>query len=136
MARFEGIADAGNEVRRYLIKNDEVGPQHLRSQLDELTKIGTSPVLTVVNFIEMVYAHPDDFPAEAKELAAEAVLITEEHNFHGHGVDERGARIGKVLRGVAVAAKNKPEMLQQYAKPVDTLAAPVPMQSGPITAEE
>jgi hypothetical protein len=135
LAQFEGIASAADAVRRHLILNEGTGPDHLHERLDALTRIGSSPVDTVVNFIEMVYANPNEFPTEARELAADASVITQQENFYGHGENERGSRIARVLRGEEVSEVDLPPVQTPYVPPVQL--TPIPQaQGGPIQAEE
>jgi len=108
MITFEGIADAADQTRRWLILNDADLPAHIAARMDALTSTGTSPVALVCTFVEAVYANQDEFSAEAKELAAAAAVVCETFGFHGMAEDHRGSRINKLLTGGSLTEANTP----------------------------
>lgn len=125
MKNFEGIADAANEVRNWIIRNEEKMPVHLQERLAGLTTTGISPVDLIVGFTEAVYANPKGFPAEAEDIAAGAAVLCENFGFHGMAVDGRGSKIAAVLDGKEVA--DAPEGKADFQK---TPEDPAPTPAG------
>ncbi len=124
MIEFQGIHDSASAARRWIIKNEDNLPEHLKERLMALTDVGVSPVDLMVNFVEAVYANQDDFPSEAKDVAAASALVGEQHNFHSLAQENRGSNAAKILRNQAVAKKNVPEPKDDFVKPEDPVDEP------------
>lgn len=84
-----------------------------------------SPVVSMVNVGEILYARRDEMPKEGKELAAQILSFTTMNGWHGLAVDARGNKMVSALRrelkhkhptGSWPAKENDPEPNQAYAR--------------------
>lgn len=112
MQTFTGIADAARAVQDFLFDRDAALPDDVREQLRNMVGPTTSPVDTVVNGAELLYARRDELAAPALELAAGLALIAEQYNFHGMAIDNRGSKLALGL--MRQAKVKKPAILGDY----------------------
>jgi hypothetical protein len=124
VSSFVGIADAADNIRKWIFLNEDTLPEHLSTRLKELSSLGTSPVDTLVKFVEMVYANPTEFDDTAKGIAAGAALVGEFYNFHGLADEHRGSLISQVLAGETVAADQIPTPSDEYLPSEEPPALP------------
>lgn len=106
MIIYNGIAQAADAVRAYLIANPAALPEPAQAKLASHTGTGASPVDLVVTFAEAVYANREDLTAaheDAFEIAAGAAVLAETFGFHGLNKDSRGSRMAILLDGGEVA---------------------------------
>lgn len=98
MKFYDNIAVATEEARDWITINKNLLDEPVKTALTPLNSIGTSPVDTIVNFAEKVYANVDLFDEEAKDIAAGCALLAAQYGFHGLNIDNRGALMASVLR--------------------------------------
>ena len=89
MKTFEGIADAADTVRRWVLVHEKKIPKHIRERLVALTGTGSSPVDLVATFARAAYANRFDLPPEALEIAAGAAELCDRNGYHRDHFDAR-----------------------------------------------
>lgn len=109
MRTFDGIADAADAARNFMIANGGALPQQVRDKVLPYVGTGSSPVDLVVHFAEAVYANRAAAPAEAVDIAAGCALLAESFGFHGLNEDGRGSAIAAVMLGQKVKAEPAPK---------------------------
>lgn len=82
MIIYDGIADAANAARSYVLTNQAALPDHVRDQLVAAAGTGTSPVDLTSLFVRSVYANRDDFPNDAKAIAAGVADLFYQDGYH------------------------------------------------------
>lgn len=105
MQTFTSVSDAARAVQEFLFDREAALPDELREKLKLLVGPATSPVDTVVQGAELMYARKKDLAPEALALAAGLALIAEQYNFHGMAQDNRGSRVALAMLRDAKARK-------------------------------
>jgi hypothetical protein len=94
---FTSVSEAARAVQDFLFDRDAALPDDLREKLRNLVGPTTSPVDTVVQGAEMMYARRDELAPEAQQLAAALALVAQQYNFHGMAEDNRGSKIALAM---------------------------------------
>lgn len=94
-------------------------PDDVKEVLQRLALEEPSPVTTIIEATELIYARADVLPPELLELAAQMAAVAANYNFHGMHNDDRGYGIAKELR-------KRPGVTPLATKP-SSLPTPVPL---------
>jgi hypothetical protein len=110
---FTGPVEAFTALQDMLIDGEVKFPDEIRDQLRTCLR-ERSPVVGVVDALEITYAREEEAPAELKEWAAGSAAMAAQFGFHGLDKEERGARMARHLRGQRLAKKDIPEKSERH----------------------
>lgn len=108
MPEFYGAVDAFNALQDFIIERRAALPDDVREKII-LNLKERSALVAVANTVELAYAREEELPDEFREWVADAAIMMQDHGYHSMHVDDRGAKISRVMRGKKVAKAERPE---------------------------
>lgn len=122
---FTNLVDAHAALRDWALANYSTLDEGLKEATAGIFQLGVSPVDTLVNSAEMIYAKRDDLGDDIKQIGSGIARFCADNGFHGLNIDQRGYKIADLLEGKQIEG-DAPAAKDRYGLPPVPPAPPAP----------